>query len=54
VVERIAEKDGNQQLWGDSPALMGDMLKNDFPQIKNTARLNAVGAVIKQDDNVHL
>jgi putative ABC transport system permease protein len=52
VVERIAEKDGNQQLWGDSPAPMGDMLKNDFPQIKNTARFNAVGAVIKQGDNV--
>ena len=52
VVERIAEKDGNQQLWGDSPAPMGQMLKNDFPQIKNTARLDAVGAVIKQGDNV--
>ena len=52
VVERIEEKDGNQQLWGNSPAPMGQMLKNDFPQIKNTARLNAVGAVIKQGDNV--
>ncbi len=52
VVERVAEKDGNQQLWGDSPAPMGEMLKNDFPQIKNTARMNAVGAVIKQGDNV--
>ena len=36
VVERITEKDGNQQLWGDSPSPMGAMLKNDFPQIKNT------------------
>ncbi|MBX9781797.1 MAG: ABC transporter permease [Chitinophagaceae bacterium] len=52
VVERIAEKDGNQQIWGDSPAPMGNMLKNDFPQIKNTARLNRVGAVVKQGDNV--
>jgi putative ABC transport system permease protein len=52
VVERIAEKDGNQQLWADSPAPMGQMLKNDFPQVKNTTRLDAVSAVIKQGDNV--
>jgi len=52
VVERIEEKDGNQRLWGNSPAPMGQMLKNDFPQIKNTARLNALSGVIKQDDNV--
>lgn len=52
VVERVAEKDGNQQLWGDSPAPMGPMLKNDFPQVENMARFNAVGAVIKQGDDV--
>jgi putative ABC transport system permease protein len=52
IVERIEAKDGNQQLWGNSPAPMAQMLKNDFPQIKNTTRLNDVESVIKQGDNV--
>jgi len=52
VIERASVKDGNQQLWGDSPSPMGPMLKADFPQIKNTARLNYTGVIIKQGDNV--
>ncbi len=52
VIERISEKDGNQQLWGNSPAPMGPMLKADYPQIKNIARVNYRGVVIKQGDNV--
>jgi ABC-type antimicrobial peptide transport system permease subunit len=52
VIERVAEKDGNQQLWGNSPSPMGPMLKADFPQIKNTTRVNYTGVVIKQGDNV--
>lgn len=52
VIERVSVKDGNQQLWGDSPSPMGPMLKADFPQIKNDARLNYTGVIIKQGDNV--
>jgi len=52
VIERVSEKDGNQQLWGNSPSPMGPMLKADFPQIKNIARVNYTGVVIKQGDNV--
>jgi putative ABC transport system permease protein len=52
VVERVTEKDGNQQLWGNSPSPMGPMLKSDFPQIKNVTRVNYSGVVIKQGDNV--
>lgn len=52
VVERVSEKDGNQQYWGDSPAPMGDMLKSDFPQIKNITRVADKGIIIKQGDNV--
>jgi putative ABC transport system permease protein len=52
VVERVSEKDGNQQLWGNSPAPMAPMLKADFPQIKNVARVNYAGVIIKQGDNV--
>ncbi len=52
VVERISQKDGNQQYWGNSPAPMGPMLKSDFPQVKNVARVNFSGIIIKQGDNV--
>jgi ABC-type antimicrobial peptide transport system permease subunit len=52
VIERISEKDGNQQLWGNSPSPMGPMLKADFPQIKNITRVNQTGVIIKQGDNV--
>ncbi len=52
VVERIEAKDGNQQLWGNSPAPMGAMMKNDLPQITNSARLDRMEAIIKQGDNV--
>jgi putative ABC transport system permease protein len=52
VVERISEKNGNEQLWGNSPSPMGPMLKNDFPQIKNITRVNNTGVIIKQGDDV--
>src|SRR5882757_1632479 len=40
VIERVSGKDGKEQLWGNSPSPMGPMLKADFPQIKNIARVN--------------
>ncbi|MDB5025287.1 MAG: hypothetical protein JWP78_3042 [Mucilaginibacter sp.] len=52
VIEKVSEKNGNQQLWGNSPSPLGPMLKADFPQIKNAARVNYTGVVIKQGDNV--
>jgi ABC-type antimicrobial peptide transport system permease subunit len=52
VVERVSQKDGNEQLWGNSPSPMGPMLKSDFPQIKNITRINYSGVIIKQGDNV--
>ncbi len=52
VIERVSQKDGNEQLWGNSPSPMGPMLMSDFPQIKNTTRVNYTGVIIKQGDNV--
>jgi putative ABC transport system permease protein len=52
VIERVSNQNGNEQYWGDSPAPMGPMLKNDFPQIKNVARMNFSGVVIKRGDDV--
>ena len=52
VIERLSEKNGNRQLWGNSPAPMGPMLKSDFPQIKSVTRVTDKGVIIKQGDNV--
>ncbi len=52
VVERVSQKNGNQQYWGNSPSPMGPMLKSDFPQVKNVTRVNYTGVIIKQGDNV--
>ncbi len=52
VIERVSEQNGNQQYWGNSPAPMGPILKNDFPQVKNFARLKDFDVIIKQKDNV--
>ncbi|MGZ3778096.1 MAG: ABC transporter permease, partial [Mucilaginibacter sp.] len=52
VIERISQKGGNEQLRGNSPAPMGPMLQNEFPQIKNSARVNFTDVIIKQGDNV--
>jgi len=52
TIERVSEKDGHQQFWGNSPSPMGPMLKNDFPQIKNVTRFNYSGIIIKRGDNI--
>lgn len=52
VIERLSSQNGNDQLWGDSPAPMGPMLKNEFPQIKDAVRLSNTGVIIKRGDNV--
>ncbi len=52
VIERVSEKNGSQQLWGNSPAPLGPMLKGDFPQIKSITRVADQGVIIKQGDNV--
>lgn len=52
VVERISSQNGDQKYWGNSPSPMGPMLKNDFPQMQNVARVSYSGVIIKQGDNV--
>jgi putative ABC transport system permease protein len=52
VIERLSSQNGDDQLWGDSPAPMGPMLKNEFLQIKDAVRLSGTGVIIKRGDNV--
>ena len=52
VIEGVAEKDGKQQLYGNSPAPLGPLLKSDFLQIKSVTRVADKAVVIKEGDNV--
>lgn len=52
VIEKIVDKKGVQQIYGDVPAALAPSLKNDYPQVSNAARLNYRSVVIKQGENV--
>lgn len=52
VVERKAENNGNEQLWGDSPMPLGEALSKDFSGIRNMSRMNFVDGVFKEDDKI--
>lgn len=45
-------RNGEMQQWGLSPRPLGEMLKADFPQIKNVCRIQRENVVIKSDDQV--
>ncbi|HTJ52676.1 MAG TPA: FtsX-like permease family protein [Cyclobacteriaceae bacterium] len=52
VVERVVEKDGETQYYGNSPVPLGPMLNTDFAQVNNVARLNYKDILIKKDNDV--
>jgi putative ABC transport system permease protein len=52
VLEKVAGQNGEKTYEGPSPAPMAEMLQNEFPQIKNTSRVNFVDAIIKEGDRV--
>ncbi len=47
-----ADRDGTVQRYGTSPRPLGEMLKQDFDQIKKTCRVEDRSVVLKQGDNV--
>jgi putative ABC transport system permease protein len=48
----FADRDGTQAQFGPAPRPLGEMLRNDFPQIKRMARVEDRKAVVKYNDNV--
>ncbi len=52
IVGNVVERDGKEQLWGDSPAPIGAMLKQDYQQIKSAVRIDGRSLVFKYDDKV--
>ena len=48
----LADRDGSQQQFGLTPRPLGEMLHNDFSQVKKVARVEDRNAVVKYDDKV--
>jgi len=45
-------RDGNIQVWGFTPAPIGPLLKQDFPQIEKMVRVDGRGGIFRYDDKV--
>ena len=52
LVKNVVERDGTEQMWGDSPAPIGQFLKQDFPQLKHVVRIRNKNNVLKYKDQV--
>jgi putative ABC transport system permease protein len=48
----FANRDGSEQQFGSTPRPLAEMLRTDFPQLKNVCRVEDRSVVIKQEDNV--
>ena len=48
----FANRDGSQQEFGKTPRPLGEMLKEDFPQVKKMCRVQDGNVVVKQEENV--
>jgi putative ABC transport system permease protein len=52
LVTYLAEREGSLQQYGKTPRPLGEVLKQDFPQIKNVCRVEDGNVVVKYDDKV--
>ena len=52
MVKNIVSRDGVEQIWGDSPAPIGEMMEADFPQIKHAVRIDNRNVVMKYEEKV--
>ena len=48
----FANRDGTPQQYGITPRPLGEMLKEDFPQVKKICRVQDGNVVVKQEENV--
>ena len=52
LLMNVVERDGTEQVWGDSPVPIGAMLKEDYPQIHSVVRIANKNMVFKYEDQV--
>lgn len=52
LVTFFADREGKEQQFGTTPTPLGEMLQQDYPQIKKLCRVNDAAVVVKYEDNV--
>jgi putative ABC transport system permease protein len=52
LVTFFADREGKAQQYGTTPTPIGEMLLQDYPQIKKICRVNDRSVIIKYEDNV--
>jgi putative ABC transport system permease protein len=52
LVTFFANREGKEQQFGTTPTPLGEMLQQDYPQIKKMCRVNDEAVVVKHEDNV--
>lgn len=52
MVKNTVSRNGIEQIWGDSPAPLGEMLEADFSQIKYAVRIDNRNVVLKYNEKV--
>ncbi len=52
LVTYTATRDGKQQMFGQTPRPIGEMMKEDFPQISKVTRVDDRSVVVKYQDQV--
>ena len=52
LVTFFADREGKEQQFGTTPTPLGEMLQQDYPQIKRMCRVNDASVVVKYEDNV--
>lgn len=53
LITYSANSDGNLQVYGQTPRPLGEMLKQDFPQVQKVCRMEDRNVVVKYEDNVY-
>lgn len=51
-VQNIVDRNGEMQLWGDSPVIFAPILEKDFPQVERAVRIERSGATVQYNDKV--
>lgn len=50
IVEYVIDNEGQDQIWGTSPAPLGPALESDFPQVERAVRVEAQGCKVYLED----
>lgn len=52
MVESVIDRNGNDAIWGITPAPLGPALKQDFPQLKQVVRIEGDRAIVRYDEKI--